>query len=166
MTLLLAAIVACLNHFAPLFSRRTWRHVPILVVGALLTPGQRMVSSALRVVDLAQTPNFQAYYRVLNRAGWSSLGASRILLRLLVAAFVADDEPLVLGSDETNERRRGKKIAAAGVYRDPVCSSHSHFVKVNGLRWEYLMLLVPIPWVGRVWALPTPPRYSPPAPRC
>ncbi len=154
MALLPAAIVACLTHFAPLFSRRTWRHVPILVVGALLAPGQRMVSSALRAVGLAQTPTFQTYHRILNRAVWSSLGASRILLRLLVAAFIADDEPLVLGIDETIERRRGKKIAAAGIYRDPVRSSHSHFVKVNGLRWVCLMLLAPIPWAGRVWALP------------
>jgi hypothetical protein len=82
------------------------------------------------------------------------LGASRILLRLLLATFIADDEPLVLGIDETIERRRVKRIVAAGVYRDPVRSSHSHFVKVNSLRWVCLMLLAPIPWTGRVWALP------------
>ena len=33
-------------------------------------------------------------------------------------------------------------------------SSRSHFVKVRGLRWVCAMLLVPIPWAGRVWALP------------
>jgi DDE superfamily endonuclease len=89
----------------------------------------------------------------LNRAVWSGLSASRILLRLLVTTFAADG-PLVVGIDETIERRRGKQITAAGIYRDPVRSSHSHFVKVNGLRWVCLMLLVPIPWAGRVWALP------------
>lgn len=41
-----------------------------------------------------------------------------------------------------------------GIYRDPVRSSHGHFVKASGLRWLSLMLLVPIPWAGRVWALP------------
>ncbi len=51
---------------------------------------------------------------MLNRAGWSSLGASRILLGLLIAAF-APDGPLVLGSDETLERRRGRMIAAPGI---------------------------------------------------
>jgi hypothetical protein len=75
------------------------------------------------------------------------------LLRLLVAAFAAEG-PLVLGIDETIERRRSHKIAASGIYRDPVRSSHSHFVKVNGLRWICVMLLVPIPWAARVWALP------------
>ena len=33
-------------------------------------------------------------------------------------------------------------------------SSHGHFVKASGLRWLSLMLLAPIPWAGRVWALP------------
>ena len=40
------------------------------------------------------------------------------------------------------------------VYRDPVRSSRSFFVKTSGLRWLSLMLLSPIPWAGRVWALP------------
>jgi DDE superfamily endonuclease len=90
---------------------------------------------------------------VLSRAIWSSRSASRILLGLLVATF-APAGPLVLGIDETIERRRGAKIAAAGIYRDPVRSSHSHFVKVRGLRWGCLMLLVPVPWATRMWALP------------
>jgi DDE superfamily endonuclease len=148
-----ADIVALLVPFAPLFSRPVWLHVQTLLVGAILSPGQRTVSSALRAVGLRHVRTFQAYHRVLNRAVWSSRGASRILLRLLLAAF-APEGPLVLGIDETIERRRGKRIAAAGIYRDPVRSSHSHFVKVRGLRWVCLMLLVPIPWARRVWALP------------
>jgi hypothetical protein len=84
-----------------------------------------MVSSALRAIGLAQTPSFQTYHRVLNRAVWSSMDASRVLLRLLVNTFVATG-PLVVGIDETIERRRGRKIGAAGIYRDPVRSSRSH----------------------------------------
>jgi hypothetical protein len=146
-------IVALLTWFAPLFSRRVWRYVPVLVVGALLAPGRRMVSSVLRTVGLSALPQFQNFHRVLNRAVWSSRNASRILLGLLVTAF-AREGPLVLGIDETIERRRGGKIAAAGLYRDPVRSSRGYFVKVRGLRWIGVMLLVPIPWAGRVWALP------------
>jgi DDE superfamily endonuclease len=76
-----------------------------------------------------------------------------VLLALLVAAF-APTGPLLFGIDETVERRRGKRIAARGIYRDPVRSSHSYFVKASGLRWVCLMLLVPIPWAARTWALP------------
>jgi DDE superfamily endonuclease len=121
MLLLPSDILALLAPFAPLFSRRTWRHVPLLVVGAILAPSRRMVSSALRAVGLAHLPTFQTYHRVLNRARWSNLSASRILLRLLVTTF-AQAGPLVLGIDETIERRRSQKIAATGIYRDPVRS--------------------------------------------
>ncbi len=147
------AIMACLDPFAPVFSRRVWQHVLVLVVGAILTPGQRMVTSILRVTGLSHVSSFQRYHRVLNRDAWKSLDLSRILLRLLVTAFVSEG-PLVLGIDGTIERRRGAKIKAASIYRDPVRSSHSQLVKVNGLRWLCLMLLVPIPWAARTWALP------------
>ena len=139
--------------FAPLFSRRVWQHVQVLVAGAILAPTQRTVGAALRVTGLGRIAQFHRYDRVLSRARWSGLEASRVLLGLLITAF-APDGPLVVGVDETLERRRGAKIAAKGIYRDAVRSSHSHFVKASGLRWVCLMLLVPIPWAGRVWALP------------
>jgi hypothetical protein len=139
--------------FAPCFSRRVWPHALVLVVGTLLAPGRRTVTAALRAMGLDQCRRFERYHRVLNRDRWSSLAVSRTLLRVLVAVFVADG-PLVLGIDETIERRRGARIAAKGIYRDPVRSSHSHFVKASGLRWVCLMLLVPIPWAARTWALP------------
>ncbi len=59
-----------------------------------------------------------------------------------------------MGVDETLERRQGKKIAAKGIYRDPVRSSRAHFVKTSALRWVCLTLLAEVPWAGRVWALP------------
>jgi hypothetical protein len=75
-----------------------------------------------------------------------------VLLGLLVKTFVPSG-PLVIGVDETLERRWGKKIAAKGVYRDPVRSTQERFVKTSGLRWVCLMLLVRVPWARRVWAL-------------
>jgi hypothetical protein len=73
---------------------------------------------------------------------------------LLVEAFVPEGAPLVVGVDETLERRQGKKIAAKGIYRDPARSSHSHLVKTSALRWVCLTLLAEVPWASRVWALP------------
>lgn len=147
------AMLDLLAPFAPLFRRRVWPYALVLIVGTLLAPGKRTVTAALRVMGLEHTRRFERYHRVLNRAGWSSLALSRVLLSLLVMAFVPTG-PLLLGIDDTIERRRGKRIAAKGIYRDPVRSSHEHFVKASGLRWMCLMLLVPIPWAGRSWALP------------
>ena len=139
--------------FAPVFSRRVWQHVQVLLMGAILAPGQRTVTAMLRVMGLSKERHFQTYHRVLNRAVWSSLEVSRILLGILISTF-ARAGTIVLGLDETIERRWGAKIKARGIYRDPVRSSRSHFVKASGLRWMSLMLLVRIPWVEKVWALP------------
>ena len=147
-------IVQALAPFAPLFSGRVWQHAQVLLAGAILAPGQRTVGSALRAMGLDQEKRFHRYHRVLSRASWSSREASRVLLRLLAQTFVPEG-PLVLGIDETLERRRGKKkIAAKGIYRDPVRSSHAHFVKASGLRWICVALLAEVSWAGRVWALP------------
>jgi hypothetical protein len=75
-------------------------------------------------------------------------------LHLVVRTFIPDHTPIVVGIDETIERRRGAKIAAKGIYRDPVRSSKEFFVKTSGLRWVSMMVLAPIPWAKRVWALP------------
>ncbi|THF69133.1 transposase [Deinococcus sp. Arct2-2] len=153
MTRLPKWFTAVLEGFAPLFSARIWPQVQLLVVGALLSPGKRTVTAALRVLGLADDPRFGTFHRLLNRARWSSLQASRVLLGLLLMALVPSG-PLVLGLDDTIERRTGAKISAKGIYRDPVRSSHGHFVKASGLRWLSLMLLTPIPWAHRIWALP------------
>jgi hypothetical protein len=142
-----------LTSFARLFSKRIREHAQILLVGAILTPGQRTVTAALRIMGLEAEKHFQNYHRVLNRARWSNLAVSDLLLAWLVKTFVPDG-PVFMGLDDTIERRRGAQIKAKGIYRDPVRSSHSHFVKASGLRWLSLMLLAPIPWAKRVWALP------------
>jgi DDE superfamily endonuclease len=146
-------MIRLLAPFASLFSKRVWQNAQLLLVGAILAPGRRTVSSALRAMGLDQYKRFHRYHRVLSRASWSSREASRILLGLLLEAFVGEG-PLILGIDETLERRWGKKICAKGVYRDPVRSTHENFVKSSGLRWVCVMLLVEIPWASRVWALP------------
>jgi hypothetical protein len=142
-----------LRGFAPPFRAGSWRYAEVLLVGAILAPSQRTVASILRVSGLARERRFVNYHRVLDRAAWSGKEAARVLLKLLLATF-APHGPVVLGLDDTIERRRGKRISVKGIYCDPVRSSHGHFVKASGLHWLSLMLLVPVPWAGRVWALP------------
>jgi hypothetical protein len=139
--------------FAPVFSRPVWQHVQVLLTGAVLAPGKRTVTASLQMMGRSAASDFQTSHRVLNRAVWSPLKASRLLLRLLVAVFTPQGV-VVLGLDDTIERRCGEQITAKGIYRDPVRSSHSHCVKVSGLRWLACMLLSPLSWAERVWALP------------
>jgi hypothetical protein len=114
-----SAIVRVLRPFEAAFSERVWEWAKVLAVGALLAPGQRTVTAALRVLGLSGEVYLQNYHRVLNRARWSSLALSRLLLRHLVRTFVPAGAPVVVGLDDTIERRRGAKIAAKGIYRDP-----------------------------------------------
>ena len=111
------------------------------------------MTALLQIMGRSAVSDFQTYHRVLNRAVWSPLTASRLLLRLLVAVFMPHGV-MVWGLDDTIERRRGEQITAKGIYRDPVRSSHSHLVKVSGLRWLACMMLIPLSWADRIWALP------------
>ncbi len=111
----------------------------MLLVGAILSPGQRTVAAALRVMGLSGDRNYARYHHVLNRAAWSPLEVSQVLLRLLLQHLNHGDGPLVFGIDETLERRQGSQISALGVYRDAVRSSRSYTVKASGLRWVSLV---------------------------
>ncbi|MDP9311485.1 MAG: transposase, partial [Chloroflexota bacterium] len=121
-------IIRAVSTFAPLFSRRVFRYVEVLVTGAILTPGRRTITSVLRIMGLQHSRQFQNYHRVLNRAHWSSRKAAQLLLGLLVGCF-APDGIIVMGLDETLERRQGANIAAKGIYRDAARSSKTFFVK-------------------------------------
>ena len=130
------AIVSILVPFATLFSTPTpgrgrgqaWRKAQVLLVGAILTPGQRTVAAALRVMGRSDHRDYARYHEVLNRAVWSSRQAATILLALLLQHLDRGDGPLIFGIDETLERRRGAKIKARGIYRDAVRSSRQQLV--------------------------------------
>ena len=148
------SIIPILQPFSTLFQQRTWVKAQVLLIGAVLAPRKRTVTSALRVMGLSDDTGFAKYHHVLNRATWSSLRLSRVLLTLLIQHLAQGDGPLVFGIDETIERRRGSRIKAKGIYRDAARSSDSHLVKASGLRWISLMWLTNIPWAHRTWALP------------
>jgi hypothetical protein len=144
-----------LSVFRPCFTAPVWNHVLVLVLvaGTVLAPGKRTVTQALRVMGLGDAPGFGRYHEVLNRARWDTRAlARRLLLQVLDRLLPAG--PVIIGIDDTIERRWGARIKARGIYRDPVRSTKGHFVKTSGLRWLSLMVIVPLPWAARRWALP------------
>jgi hypothetical protein len=148
------AIILVLAPFAPLFSDRVWLHAQVLLVGAMLAPGARTVTAILRVMGLAAERHFTNYHRVLNRATWSARHGSRMLLGIRLTFVVPPGATIVLGADDTVERRSGRQITAQGGYRDAVRSSKKYVIRCFGLKWVSMMLWVPVPWSRRVWALP------------
>jgi hypothetical protein len=135
-------VISLMAPFRSFFTAPVWEHVLVLVSGMALAPGKRTVSAALRVMGLGAAHDFALYHYVLSRARWNSRAIARTLLTMILDRFLPTG-PVVIGIDDTIERRWGRKIAARGVYRDPVRSSHGHFVKTSGLRWLSLMAMVP-----------------------
>ena len=111
------------------------------------------MSRVLRVMGLDQDPHYGNYYRLLSRVGWSGLVGAQMLLGMVVAMLMSG-KPIVIGIDETLERRWGKRIWGLGIYRDGVQASRKHVVKSSGVRWQVMQVLVRLPWSSRVWGLP------------
>lgn len=144
---------AIISEFSPLFSKKLFERVGQLLLGTILTQGKRTICGVLRTLGLSSITNWDLYHRVLSRAKWSALNCGRVLLQILIKQFTSS-RTLVFGMDDTVERRWGLKIKTRGIYRDAVRSSKGHFVKCSGLRWICVMLIVPISWANRIWALP------------
>jgi hypothetical protein len=163
MTPLTDAIRLLLAPVAPLFARRGWCHAPWLRLGASLAPGACTVKAALLVMGLAMEHRFTNDHRVLNRATESALHASRMLLGGLVAHLVPLGAPIVLGAEDTLERRSGRQITATGCYCDAVRSTKQHVIRCFGFQGVVMRLLVAVSWVQRVRALPCLPALGRPA---
>lgn len=147
-------IITVIAHFAPAFTRPSYRKVVVLLVGTILARGRRTVTAALRSVGLQQHKQWAKYHHLLNRASWSGLRVSRLLLQLLVTTFVATRATVDLVIDETLERRWGRKITKRGHWRDSLASSKGLNVSTSGLRWLVLAVVVKLPWSRHYWALP------------
>src|SRR5690349_12304945 len=148
-----AEVSAVLAAFAPLFTEPSWLRAQALLCGVLLAPANHTLTAALRALGLAGEPGYQNYHRVLNRARWSARQVAHVLFGLLVNAF-APAGPVILGLDDTVERRRGRKLTARAIYRDAARSSKECFQRESGLRWMSVAVLAPVSWAARVWALP------------
>ena len=150
-------VTAVIGTFASGMTARGYGKALLLIVGMILTPGRRTVCAVLRTIGLdgtEQGSKFMKYHRLLNRDRWSAMVMSKRLLHLLIETFVRGKEPLVIGVDETLERRPSDQIPYTGCYRDAARSRLKHLVTSFGIRWLVMALMVKVPWSTRQWALP------------
>ena len=110
------AILPVLNPFATLFRTPTWRKAQVLLVGAILAPGQRTVASALRVMGLSGDRNYARYHHVLNRTAWSPLQAAHILLNLPIAHSIGVVPLSVRSCPHRNRPALGEHYAKSTVH--------------------------------------------------
>lgn len=153
MSFLPIVIVSLLSEFESIFTQSTWQYACTLLLGSILANGKRTVSSALRVMGLANCRRFERYHRVLSKAKWNQLSMGKILLGLLIK-LLPSGVPILIAMDDTIERRGGGKIKAIGCYRDACRSSGSSVIKCFGLKWLCAAVIIKLPWSNRFWALP------------
>ena len=147
-------IIQLLSVFSVAMTAPTFAKSLVLMYGAILAPGVRTVSAALRVMGLGDMETFVNYHRVLHRDHWSPWVLSRLLLQLLIRLFVPDRAALVLLIDETLERRQGRRIRYKSRFYDAVRSTAQKVATSLGIRWCCVAVLVHLPWSTRPWALP------------
>lgn len=147
-------IVKLVSFFAGAFTAPAFAKAQVLLYGAILAPGRRTVSAALRAMGLAGDRHFTNYHRLLNRDQWTPWVLSELLLALIITLCLPAGAPLLLVIDETLERRRGRRIRYKGWFHDPVRSTAVKISTTLGIRWLCLAILVPVPWSQRLWALP------------
>jgi hypothetical protein len=149
-----AEIILVLSHFAPAFTQPTYQKAIVLVMGTILAKGRRTVASALRAMGKEQEAGWSKYHQVLNRAQWSELEVSQLLLQLIVSTFVSAGTIVTIAVDETLERRWGPQIRKRGHWRDSLASSRKQSVSTSGLRWLVLAVVLNVPWTPYALALP------------
>jgi hypothetical protein len=149
-----AEIILVLAHFVPAFTQPTYQKAIVLVIGTILAKGRRTVTSALRAMGKEQEPGWSKYHQVLNRAKWSGLKVSQVLLQLIVATFVSVGTIITIAVDETLERRWGPQIRKRGHWRDSLASSRKQNVSASGLRWLVFAVVLNLPWTPYALALP------------
>src|SRR4051794_41512938 len=103
-----AAVILC---FAPLFFQRSWRHAEMLLIGAILTPGRRTVTSILRITGLCRERRFVDYDPVLKPSPWSGAAAKHVRFGVVLDGFLAK-WAAVLRTVLTIEHPRDKDASA------------------------------------------------------
>ena len=148
-----SAILAVLQPFATVFlQKRVFRKALTLFIGCVLCTGGVTICAALRALGLITDGAYGRFHRLLNRDRWNMLIASKTLLQMILKAFPSTI--LTFSVDDTIERRRGKKIRAKGIFKDPVGTGSNKAVTCSGLRWTPVMMLVRVPFMKRTVALP------------
>lgn len=153
MPVLPSAAAELLMSFSVAFSEPTFCRMVGLLIGAILAPRQRTVTSMIWTVRSLVKGHYTNYHRLFSRARWSAWTVARILSRAVVA-LVPEGMPLVVALDDTVAQHRGKRVYGKGCHRDAVRSAARHLVYRWGHRWIVVAVLVQVPFITRAWALP------------
>lgn len=113
-----ASFLGLLSEFAPVFTRPSFESFRIVVTGWVHALGKHRISDVLRAAGSVASKHYSSYYRFLSQGQWSLDEVGLVLLSLVLRVLRVQEVELVL--DDTLSRRKGKKVALAGMHADPI----------------------------------------------
>lgn len=147
-----AALSGVLDRFRCCFTAPTFEVFTALVVGLLAQPVGRTVCGMLCGAGLARVWHHCRAHRFFSAARWGAGQVGLVLAEVIVTRLVGAGQPIMLVIDDTLFRRRGRKVHGVGWCHD---GSAVGGVKLGfGNTWVVAAILVRLPFVSRVVALP------------
>lgn len=144
-------LASCLCLFESCFRAPSYHRFVTLMTGWLLCVGQHTVTGVMRAAGVADRDH-SGYHRFFSRGIWSPRQVGLVILSIALK-LVASDERVKLTLDDTLARHTGKRIAGAGMHRDPLLSTGAKPFFHFGHNWVVLAMAVTLPW-GKTYSLP------------
>ena len=140
--------------FAGAFTGPTFATFEILVTGAILLHRRHTVTNMIRAVGLHEAHHAR-FHRFFAEARWTLADLWRHFVEMVVSRFCTADERIVLGLDDTAEKKTGGKIYGASVVHDNRPAVHKEWAFSWGHTWVIASVLVRVSrWAAHWYALP------------
>jgi hypothetical protein len=141
-----------LQHFAPCFTAPSFQSFVLLLSGWTLNLRRHTVTETIRAAAAVDSKHVSSFHRFFSRGRWLPDQVGLVLVRLIDRFLLPDDAVVLVPLDDTLGRHTGKRIAAAGMHRDPLLSTAARPFFHWGHVWVVLSLRVDA--FGKGWALP------------
>ena len=145
------SLLSCLAAFEPCFTGPGYQRFLTLMPGWLVCVGKRTVTGVMRAAGVAGQ-DASGFQRFFSRGCWSPDEVGRVLLGMILKTLPCGQR-VTLTLDDTLARHTGKRIASAGMHRDPLLSTGAKPFFHFGHNWVVLAAAVALPW-GKVVSLP------------
>ncbi|MCJ7589236.1 MAG: transposase [Candidatus Aminicenantes bacterium] len=140
--------------FATSFTGPTFSIFEILVTGAVLLHRRHTVTNMIRAVGLRHSHHAR-FHRFFSQARWDLTELWRHFVVAVVRRFYDPDEVIVVGVDDTAERKTGGKIYGTSVVHDNRPAVRKAWSFSWGHTWVIASILVRAKrWASRWYAFP------------
>ena len=151
--LLAPSFVSMLLTFTDCFTAPSFTTFQYLMTGWILCVGRHHTTRLIEAAGVVGVKHHSSFHRFFRLARWAPDQVGLTLLRLLLE-LIEPGAALVVAVDDTLTRHTGKKIASAGMHRDPLLSTATKVFFHFGHVWVVLAVVVKVERWNKSFALP------------